>query len=108
MESTISGKSTFDRSFPVLGAVCRHRLWQAARIALGKFEVILRQDCLNTDLALLRPYLGPDEEAAYRRERNMYCWEFQCSVPCVQLGHRAVDRRAQSARGFTFDTHPLP
>ncbi|CAM9454690.1 unnamed protein product [Scytosiphon promiscuus] len=29
-----------------------------ARIALGKFEVILRQDCLSTDLALLTPYLN--------------------------------------------------
>jgi len=30
---------------------------QAARTALGKFEVVLRADCLAVDLPLLQPYL---------------------------------------------------
>lgn len=31
---------------------------QAARTALGKFEVVLRADCLAVDLPLLQPYLA--------------------------------------------------
>lgn len=31
---------------------------QAARRLLGKFEVLLREDCLSTDLPLLGPYIG--------------------------------------------------
>lgn len=71
-------------------------LGQAARIALGKFEVILRQDCLSTDLALLRPYLGPDDKAAaagtsrYRDERKHSlpgvlrpCWRVFCTSSCT-------------------------
>lgn len=39
-------------------------LAQAARIALGKFEVILRADCLAVDLPLLQPYLARPVAAA--------------------------------------------
>lgn len=37
---------------------------QAARVALGKFEVVLRADCLAVDLPLLQPYLAKPVTAA--------------------------------------------
>lgn len=37
---------------------------QAARVALGKFEVLLRADCLATDLPLLDPYLAGEDPPA--------------------------------------------
>lgn len=37
---------------------------QAARIALGKFEVLMRADCLAADLPLLAPYLAREVSSA--------------------------------------------
>lgn len=37
---------------------------QAARIALGKFEVLMRADCLAADLPLLAPYLAREVSPA--------------------------------------------
>ena len=51
-------------------AVIAHR--QAARIALGKFEVILRADCLAVDLPLLQPYLAKPVAAAGFAEAARY------------------------------------
>lgn len=45
------------------------RALQAARIVLGKFEVILREECMSTDISLLMPYLEAVDEAA---EKSRY------------------------------------
>lgn len=45
------------------------RALQAARIVLGKFEVILREECMSTDISLLMPYLEAVDAAA---EKSRY------------------------------------
>lgn len=42
----------------------RLAMWQAARIVLGKFEVLMREECLSTDISLLMPYLDAGDAAA--------------------------------------------
>lgn len=83
---------------------------QAARIVLGKFEVILRQDCLSTDLALLRPYLGAggtDDRPRLRTRRGAGTSEtvatargFKFALWCLSSAvHSAIDRQARARAG---------
>lgn len=59
---------------------------QAARIVLGKFEVILREECLWTDISLLMPYLEAVEAAAemsrYAPHRKQRVYTPAASPPC--------------------------
>ena len=59
-------KTALDRMnvYLICATTCGCATTQAARIALGKFEVLMRADCLAADLPLLAPYLAREVSAA--------------------------------------------